>query len=145
MRIWTFHPRYLDAAGLVALWREGLLAQKVLEGKTRGYRNHPQLIRFRRQPDPLGCIANYLWIVYDESLERGYHFNRTKIVNRTTDIQIEETQGQFLYEWQHFLNKLKKRHIEQHHKLENLKTPECHPLFQVIPGPVRDWERVKQA
>jgi len=30
MRLWSLHPRYLDAKGLVALWREGLLAQKVL-------------------------------------------------------------------------------------------------------------------
>jgi len=25
MRLWTLHPKYLDARGLVALWREGLL------------------------------------------------------------------------------------------------------------------------
>jgi hypothetical protein len=29
-RIWSLHPKYLDARGLVALWREGLLAQAVL-------------------------------------------------------------------------------------------------------------------
>jgi hypothetical protein len=28
---------------LVAVWREGLLAQAVLQGKTNGYKNHPQL------------------------------------------------------------------------------------------------------
>jgi hypothetical protein len=27
MRIWTVHPRYLDPKGLVAAWREALLAQ----------------------------------------------------------------------------------------------------------------------
>ena len=61
MRLWTLHPRYLDARGLVALWREALLAQKVLRGKTRGYRAHPQLQRFREQadpkPHPLFCIV----------------------------------------------------------------------------------------
>ncbi len=36
MRIWTLHPQYLDRQGLVALWREGLLAQEVLRGQTRG-------------------------------------------------------------------------------------------------------------
>lgn len=30
------HPRYLDAKGLVALWREALLVQAVLRGETRG-------------------------------------------------------------------------------------------------------------
>lgn len=32
MRLWSLHPSYLDAVGLVALWREGLLARKVLQG-----------------------------------------------------------------------------------------------------------------
>ena len=39
MRLWSLRPKYLDSQGLVALWREGLLAQAVLRGKTRGYRN----------------------------------------------------------------------------------------------------------
>jgi len=30
MRLWTIHPKYLDRQGLLALWREALLAQKVL-------------------------------------------------------------------------------------------------------------------
>ncbi|HKX52383.1 MAG TPA: pyrimidine dimer DNA glycosylase/endonuclease V [Nitrosospira sp.] len=37
MRLWTLHPRYLDTKGLVAAWREALLAQKVLSGLTSGY------------------------------------------------------------------------------------------------------------
>ena len=41
MKLWSIHPKYLDAKGLVALWREALLAQKVLDGKTEGYKNHP--------------------------------------------------------------------------------------------------------
>ena len=60
MRIWSLHPQYLDARGLVALWREALLAQSVLRGATRGYRQHPQLVRFRRRPSPTGAIAEYL-------------------------------------------------------------------------------------
>jgi Pyrimidine dimer DNA glycosylase (EC 3.2.2.17)/DNA-(apurinic or apyrimidinic site) lyase (EC 4.2.99.18) len=52
MRLWSIHPKYLDVQGLLGLWREGLLAQKVLLGETKGYRNHPQLIRFKRTSDP---------------------------------------------------------------------------------------------
>ncbi|WP_368086417.1 pyrimidine dimer DNA glycosylase/endonuclease V [Nitrosomonas sp. Nm34] len=26
MRLWSIHPKYLDAKGLLALWREGLQA-----------------------------------------------------------------------------------------------------------------------
>ena len=38
MRIWSIHPRYLDARGLVALWREALLARAVhAEAGRRGY------------------------------------------------------------------------------------------------------------
>jgi hypothetical protein len=65
MRLWTLHPKYLDAQGLVALWREGLLAQKVLRGRTRGYRHHPQLARFRAQADPVASIARYLRAVQE--------------------------------------------------------------------------------
>jgi hypothetical protein len=60
MRLWTLHPQYLDSKGLVAAWREGLLAQKVLAGKTRGYRHHPQLKRFQAQSQPLAAIAAFL-------------------------------------------------------------------------------------
>ena len=80
MRLWTFHPRHLDAAGLVALWREGLLAQAVLLGRTRGYTRHPQLQRFRAAADPVACIAGYLRVVADEAKSRGYAFNAARIV-----------------------------------------------------------------
>lgn len=60
MRLWTVHPRYLGAKGLVAAWREALLAQKVLAGRTRGYRAHPQLRRFQAHPWPPGAIAAFL-------------------------------------------------------------------------------------
>jgi hypothetical protein len=71
MRLWSLHPSYLDAKGLVALWREGLLARKVLLGHTRGYRQHPQLTRFKAHADPIRAIDGYLWFVHDESRKRG--------------------------------------------------------------------------
>ena len=72
MRLWTVHPSYLDARGLVALWREALLAQKVLLGKTKGYKAHPQLARFREAGDPVAVIASYLAAVHQEAAARGY-------------------------------------------------------------------------
>ena len=71
MRLWSLHPKYLDKLGLLGLWRESLLAQKVLLGKTRGYRNHPQLIRFKRTSDPILYIGTYLYYVYLEGKGRG--------------------------------------------------------------------------
>lgn len=79
MRIWSLHPSLLDRRALVACWRETLLAQKVLRGLTRGYTNHPQLMRFRAHPQPLEAVAAYLWGLADEADARGYSFNRALI------------------------------------------------------------------
>jgi hypothetical protein len=97
MRLWTIHPRHLDSRDLVALWREALLAQKVLAGKTDGYKNHPELIRFREHKDPLGAMATYLVAVHDESLKRGFEFDSSKINRRRSNVRIYETVGQLLY------------------------------------------------
>jgi hypothetical protein len=143
MRLWTVHPRYLDPRGLVALWREALLAQKVLRGETVGYTAHPQLIRFRQQRDPLAAIATYLAAVHDEALFRGYQFDATRIGPDRSSRRIPETDGQLRYEWQHLRAKLEARSVEFLDQLENAPGPEPHPLFRIIPGDVRAWERVR--
>ena len=79
MRLWSLHPKYLDAQGLVALWREGLLARAVLRGNTRGYKHHPQLDRFTAHAQPRLAINAYLAGVHAEAEARGYSFDRTKI------------------------------------------------------------------
>ena len=142
MRLWTVHPRYLDARGLAALWREALLAQKVLRGLTAGYRFHPQLARFRAQPNPEASIAAYLRAVYEEADARGYRFNPRKIGRRRGAAAIVETRGQLLYEWEHLRRKLQERHPEQFARVSAIKSPEPHPIFKIVPGKVRDWERV---
>ncbi len=78
MRLWSLHPSYLDAVGLVALWREGLLARKVLQGQTKGYIHHPQLFRFRETGNPIHVLDFYLKTVHDESIRRGYNFDLSK-------------------------------------------------------------------
>jgi pyrimidine dimer DNA glycosylase len=142
IRLWTLHPRYLDPKGLVALWREALLAQKVLHGETAGYREHPQLLRFREQEDPLGSIAGYLDGIYRESLWRGYSFDRSKIQSRPLGAQIEENEGQLLYEWEHLKSKLQKRSPGWFAEIAKIESPEPHPLFRIVPGPISSWERV---
>lgn len=74
MRLWSLHPKYLDTKGLLAVWREGLLAKHVLEGKTKGYTEHPQLERFLDAPEPLAAINRFLFCVLEESEKRGYKF-----------------------------------------------------------------------
>ena len=141
MRLWTLHPKYLDAQGLVAAWREALLAQKVLAGQTKGYRNHPQLIRFRSHSKPAGAIASFLFGLVEEADRRGYQFDRNKILHRGISKQIQETKGQLAYEWVHLKRKLRKRLPKVYREFRNIKTPEPHPLFQIIAGEIRDWER----
>ncbi|MQY76970.1 MAG: DNA lyase [Spirochaeta sp.] len=141
MRIWTVHPRYLDRQGLLALWREGLLAQAVLLGRTRGYIHHSQLIRFRGRPSPVASIAAYLEVVHGESVRRGYHFDQTKIQPHSAHKRIPETHGQLLYEWGHLKSKLYERSPECFLKIQHITEPEPHPLFETIPGEVRDWEK----
>jgi hypothetical protein len=143
MRIWTLHPRHLDAKGLVALWREALLAQKVLNGGTRGYKHHPQLFRFARTKNPPATVAAYLKVVHAEAVRRGYHFDATKIGARRARGKLTETRGQLLYEWRHLKRKLERRDPKRLLELERLKIPAPHPLFKIVPGEVREWEKKK--
>ena len=140
MRLWSLHPQYLDVKGLVAVWREGLLAQKVLQGGTRGYRNHPQLQRFRLQSDPVAAVAGYLSEVWLEADRRGYHFDRTKLANFMDAGTIPVTRGQIRFEWQHLLGKLLRRDLERYHELLGIIEPQLHPLFILIDGDIEKWE-----
>ena len=142
MRLWSIHPKYLDGKGLVALWREGLLAQKVLRGKTKGYRNHPQLDRFKKYPGRLKGIGSYLTFVYDESKRRGYNFERSKIkkTSRRHHV-ITVTRGQMGYEFNHLKGKVKKRTPLVYKRLLSVRRITPHPLFSVIPGTIECWER----
>lgn len=140
MRLWTLHPRYLDPQGLVALWREALLAQHVLDGRTRGYRQHPQLHRFRESPDPLAAIASYLVSVHGEATARGYSFNVGLISRSGGHPPIEATTGQIDFEARHLRNKLAARSPHRIGALGSSR-PDAHPLFHVVSGPVEPWER----
>lgn len=142
MRIWTLNPSYLDRQGLLAVWRETLLAQAVLLGKTKGYRNHPQLIRFREQPDPIAAIATYLAGIHDESIARGYHFDLERVHPERTDKIIIETDGQLLYEWAHLKRKLETRTPELFERFRDVPMPEPHPLFKIIKGEIKSWEKL---
>ena len=140
MRIWSLHPSLLDTKGLVALWRETLLAQKVLAGQTRGYRHHPQLIRFRATSNPMGAIAEYLSSVCDEADRRGYNFNRSKIRSERLGSPIEVTEGQIAFELEHLKKKLKVRDPSAFEKILEIGEPSVHPLFTPVPGEVEEWE-----
>ncbi|WP_449280659.1 pyrimidine dimer DNA glycosylase/endonuclease V [Leucobacter sp.] len=166
MRIWSLHPSHLDRMGLLACWRETLLAQAVLAGRTKGYRNHPQLERLRAQPGPLGTVGAYLRVVADEAGDRGYRFDASRILHPASirgagedassappDTpapsdeahplvvpRIPVSQGQLDFEWQHLGRKLRERSPEYAARWE-AAAPTAHPIFRVVRGGIEPWER----
>jgi hypothetical protein len=138
MRLWSLHPALLDRQGLTACWREALLAQAVLAGRTRGYTRHPQLERFLAQPDPLASVGAYLSAVADAAEARGYRFDRSRIDRPGPADAIPVTDGQLAYEWQHLRAKLSQRAPE---RLRLARRPVPHPLFAVERGGIEPWER----
>lgn len=142
MRLWSIHPKYLDTKGLVALWRESLLAQAVLHGETKGYTNHPQLIRFRNHPQPLEAISAYLHGVLQESLLRGHLFDASKIREIRSELAIPVTKGQVEYEFNWLRQKLQIRDPERLKQIAKVKKIEVHPLFNIIEGEVESWEKI---
>ena len=141
MRLWSIHPKYLDKKGLVALWRESLLAKKVLQGKTKGYRNHPQLLRFKNTEDPVRFINTYLYQVWIEACERDYCFDKRKIGQKKTRKKILLTNGQLDYEFRHLKKKLRTRDPEIYKQLSSVKRVEPNPIFSVKRGKVEAWEK----
>lgn len=143
MRIWSLHPKYLDAKGLVALWRETLLAKNVLKGNTRGYINHPQLLRFKETNKPIDAINQYLSAIYIEAKERKYNFNETKIDFKFTKIKINVNDAQIEYEKNHLLQKLQTRDILKFREIQHLQKFEAHPIFTIVEGAIEKWEIIK--
>jgi hypothetical protein len=141
MRLWTIHPRYLDAQGLIALWREALLARAVLRGQTRGYRHHPQLERFKAHALPRSAINAYLAAIHSEATARGYAFDKHKIGPVRSVDSISATTGQISYEWRHLMAKLAVRNRGLRRQWRTVRTPLCHPLFTPVPGLIEQWER----
>jgi hypothetical protein len=142
MRLWSLHPSYLDRRGLIALWREALLAQAVLRGRTKGYRHHPQLDRFRGHERPVGCIGTYLDAVRQEGLARGYALTAERINRARHSGPLVVSRGQIEYEWRHLRRKLAARDPAWLALLGKVVRPRAHPLFRVVPGEIEAWERV---
>ncbi|MDD2891627.1 MAG: pyrimidine dimer DNA glycosylase/endonuclease V [Candidatus Gracilibacteria bacterium] len=142
MRLWSLHPCYLDRQGLLAVWREGLLAQKVLQNRTKGYKNHPQLMRFRTSENPLGAIGYYLREIVQEAKNRGYVFDSSKIGTIDEVTKIPVTRGQIRYEQDHLARKLL---IRDSCRVPFLKQEPylLHPLFFEVEGDIEEWELIK--
>lgn len=141
MRIWSIHPKQLDRAALIAAWRETLLAQAVLAGNTKGYKNHPQLTRFKATTDPLASIGAYLTHLQIEATHRGYKFNAEKILNKTPVEVMNVNSAQLAFEWEHLGAKLQQRSPRDYERWLVSK-PEPHPIFNVVEGEIEPWEKL---
>jgi len=144
VRLWTIHPKYLDPQGLVALWREALLARAVLRGQTRGYRRHPQLDRFRAHDAPRSAINAYLAAIHVEATARGYAFDQRKFGPLRSIDPISTTTGQIAYEWRHLMAKLAMRNQVLRRNWRTVHVPLCHPLFTPVAGVIEPWERISR-
>ncbi|MDE5416546.1 pyrimidine dimer DNA glycosylase/endonuclease V [Labilibaculum sp. DW002] len=142
MRIWSLHPKYLDAKGLVALWRETLLAKNVLENKTKGYKNHPQLIRFKQGENALQSINFYLQVVWEEACKRNYNFDSSKFSEVGSIKKITVNSDQLEFEMNHLRSKLKERDPKTYNQIKEIHTYEIHPLFKMVKGEIESWERI---
>ena len=147
MRLWTINFKYLDAKGLVALWREALLAKNVLKGLTKGYKNHPQLIRFYTHQNSIDAINAYLLEVYKEACVRGYKFDVAKVGKFDAEnlSKIAVTRGQIEYEFSFLQEKLKQRDLKKYKENLNVKNIEISTIFTKIDGDIEPWEKPKNA
>ncbi|MDT7896190.1 MAG: pyrimidine dimer DNA glycosylase/endonuclease V [Desulfurococcales archaeon] len=144
MRLWSIDPEYIDPIGLVALWRESILALKVIKGHTKGYRNHPQLYRFRVSRDPIRAINTYIYYIWLEGIRRGYRFGNDKFDAALVDpsIRISISDSQVRYEVLHLLKKV---YIRSRRWLDRIASNSCfkpHPIFRVVPGDIEPWEKL---
>ena len=143
MRLWSIHPKYLDTKGLVAVWRESLLAKKVLEGKTKGYKNHPQLIRFINSDNSMESINQYLYGIYEESVIRKYNFDLSKLYEiNSKRVELTVNTKQIEYEFELLKSKLKKRNLNKYNEIQNTPIIELHPFFIRITGEIENWEKI---
>lgn len=132
MRLRSIHPKYLDTKWLLAVWREWLLAKHVLEWKTKWYKNHPQLIRFKIYENSIGWINNYLSHILLESKNRWYKFDWSKVKFNKDQRIINVTKWQIAFEFKHLLKKLKSRTPIKYKEIKDIKEIETHPTFKII-------------
>lgn len=145
MRLWSLHPSLLDTKALVAGWREALLAQAVLAGKTKGYKQHPQLDRFKATRSPLKLVGAYLTALQTEATVRGYKFDAARILQPgRLKARIPLHRGQLAFEFDHLLRKSRQRSPAWARQIRDAK-PAPHPLFKLKAGGIEAWERDAKA
>jgi len=122
------------------------LAKKVLEGQTKGYKNHSQLERFKNTHDPISYINYYLSGVFDQASMRKYKYDESKIDSFEVTEGISVNHKQVIYEFNFLQDKLFSRDIKQWKINESYRESGyiiLHPLFYIKLGEIESWEKVK--
>jgi hypothetical protein len=89
----------------------------------------------------MSAIAAFLHEIAAEAKRRDYKFDVRKIAGPHGAQKIRETRGQLEFEWAHLQRKLKARAPALARQLRGIDRPQAHPLFRIIAGEVRDWEK----
>ncbi len=135
MNLLSIHPKYLDKQALISLWREGLTAQKVLNGELTLKKESSLLKRFRQSGNPIKAIGAYLSMIASEGARQGCKLNHEKIICPNFDSEaIELDSQQIIFEMNFLKDKLKKRDTQKYRELKQLHYIETNPVF--------DWPQV---
>jgi hypothetical protein len=118
-----------------------LLARKVLQRQTIGYKNHPQLDRFKAYLQPVAVINCYLYYVYEEAVRRGYNFDAGKLGAKQRCSKIPVTDRQLRYELNYLKTKLKLSDVKRYQEILAVKKPKARPLFKIVEGGIEVCER----
>jgi len=89
----------------------------------------------------MSAIAAFLHEIAAEAERRGYRFDVRRIARPRRALKIRETRGQLDYEWAHLKRKLKVRAPALARQMRSVERPRAHPLFRIIAGKVREWEK----
>ena len=151
MRLWSFHPMYLDDDSLYLTWKKGMIAVRALTGKLHGYErmyaNHRQLVRFQAQPDPVQAISDYMHTLADDAERRGWHYPRyfkhTTLPRRRDGTHMSVTAGQMEYEIWRYAAILSSRGgmINEWERFFGVDPHLPNPIFEMVRGPIGSWER----
>ena len=132
MSLCTIHPKYLDKQGLISLWREGLLAQKVLNGEVNIQLNSPLWEKLKKSQNPLRAIGAYLSFVAAEGARRGYKFSHEKILYPNFEsYEIKVKPQDLIFEMTHLRNKLKMRDQHKWDEISKVSEVSPHPFIRL--------------
>lgn len=132
MRLLSIHPKYLDKHALIALWREGLLAQKALSDGASVGKDSVHLVNFKNKANPVRAIGSYLSFVAAEGAKQGCRLNHERILHPNFDNGFMEADAeQMVVEFEQLKARLKMRDKPKFKTLKDMRKIEANPVFNL--------------